>query len=85
MHTDKPTTVNTTVNTTGVSSYRLVFRGKNKAGKYMRAVRHVMVANTSEAFEYLAILGADMAASMPFDVAYTNVFAPCNELVPINA
>jgi hypothetical protein len=65
------------------TSYRLIFRGKNKAGKYMRAVRHVKVATQQEAYAYLAENGAAIAKDLPFECGYTNVFCPLASIITV--
>ena len=63
--------------------YRLIFRGKNKSGKYLRAVRTVQVQDLNAAYYHLAEHGDKLASEIKekngFDVAYTNVFVPIEE------
>lgn len=67
------------------TSFRLIFRGKNKAGKYMRAVRHVKAASQAEAYQMLAERGEEIAKDLPFATGYTNVFCPLADIVTVKA
>lgn len=65
-----------TTTSTNTPGFRVVFRGKDKAGTPKRAVRTVHAPSYEAVNGYLAENGEKMAKSVPFKVSFVNVFAP---------
>lgn len=67
------TSTNSNTTTPG---FRVIFRGKDKAGTTKRAVRTIHAPSFDAVNGYLAENGEKMAKSVSFKVDFVNVFVP---------
>jgi hypothetical protein len=67
---------NVNTNAATLFGFRVVFRGKNAAGEYKRAVRNVYATDANGAADILAKEGESLAKGIGFKPTFVNIFHP---------